>query len=232
MDGNGRYAERQGLIRIEGHKAGVLAVKETIKACLFHHIPYLSLFAFSSENWSRPQEEVEFLMGLFLQALNQEVDELNTNGVRLQFTGNRLSLSAALQEEMQVAESKTAKNQKLHLNIVVNYGGKWEIVEATKAIVHEALSGQLSLEAIDETCFSKHLCTAHFPEPDLFIRTGGEKRLSNFFLWSLAYTELYFSDCLWPEFTQEVFSSALAAYALRERRFGQTSQQLQEGQYV
>lgn len=226
MDGNGRWAENRGLLRVEGHRAGVEAVKTVIRGCLEAKIPTLSLFAFSCENWSRPEKEVEFLMQLFVEALGLEVQELHTHGVSLRFTGDRTSLSPTLRAQMQIAEELTAANKQLILNVAVNYGGKWDLLQATKAIAKEVAAGVLDIDAINEGLFSQFLSTSTLPEPDLFIRTSGEKRLSNFFLWQLAYTELYFTDIAWPDFSADEFKKALASFGGRERRYGKISQQL------
>lgn len=223
MDGNGRWAENRALMRIEGHKAGLESVKIVIQCCLKKQVACLSLFAFSSENWSRPAEEVDFLMQLFLEALQQELAEMNSHGIRLRFTGDRSPLSDVLKAQMQTAESLTQHNQALVLNIVVNYGGKWDIVTATKKIVSAVQSGDLHLKDINENTFSQYLDTAELPEVDLFIRTSGELRLSNFFLWQLAYTELVFSDVHWPDFKEEAFEEALTSYSKRNRRFGRVA---------
>ena len=226
MDGNGRWAENRGLARIEGHKAGVESVKKMIRCCLEKKIACLSLFAFSSENWSRPAEEVNFLMELFLEALRNELPELKQNGIRMRFTGDRSLLSALLQEQMQEAEALTQDNQQLILNIVVNYGGKWDIVAAAKKITLAVQKGQLLLDEVNEAVFAQFLDTDGLLEPDLFIRTSGELRISNFFLWQLAYTELYFTEVLWPDFNEQELDKALAAYQQRTRRFGLTGEQL------
>lgn len=180
MDGNGRWAQNRGLLRVEGHRAGAEAVKTVIRCCLQHQIPVLSLFAFSSENWSRPETEVEFLMRLFIDALGREVQELHQHGICLRFTGDRAGLSVELQKQMQVAENLTVGNKRLILNVVVNYGGKWDIVQATKAIATRVATGELKIEAINEGVISETLSTHGLPEPDLFIRTSGEQRISNF----------------------------------------------------
>ncbi|WP_407045545.1 polyprenyl diphosphate synthase [Legionella jordanis] len=229
MDGNGRWALSRGLLRVEGHRAGVEAVKTVIRCCLETGIPILSLFAFSSENWSRPSHEVEFLMQLFIDALGHEVKELHQHGIRLRFTGDRNGLSQKLQEQMQAAEKLTAENNRLTLNVVVNYGGKWDIVQATKTIARQILAGQLKPEDIDESLISNALSTHDLPDPDLFIRTSGEQRISNFFLWQLAYTELHFTDIHWPDFNVEEFRKALDSFSQRERRYGKTSQQIGKG---
>ncbi|MDI9817814.1 MULTISPECIES: isoprenyl transferase [unclassified Legionella] len=232
MDGNGRWAQNRGLLRIEGHRTGVEAVKTVIRCCLQMQIPVLSLFAFSSENWSRPESEVEFLMQLFIEALGQEVKELHQHGVCLRFTGDKTTLSEKLQEQMQVAESLTATNERLILNIVVSYGGKWDIVQAVKTIAKGVLAGEVTIDAIDEAKIEQALSTNGLPDPDLFIRTSGEQRVSNFFLWQLAYTELYFTDVHWPDFTENEFKKALASFSVRERRYGKTSQQLNKANHV
>lgn len=223
MDGNGRWAENRGLLRIEGHKEGVESVRAMIQACLEKEIPCLSLFAFSSENWQRPNDEVNFLMELFIEALKNELDELKEYGVQMRFTGDRSRLSPLLQEQMAESERGTEKNQKLILNIVVNYGGKWDIVAAAKKMTQAVVDGTLQLEEFDETQFSSFLDTADLPEPDLFIRTSGELRISNFFLWQLAYTELYFTEVHWPDFRKKELEQALDSFSKRKRRFGQIS---------
>lgn len=228
MDGNGRWAQKRGLLRIKGHSAGVDAVKNVIRGCLAHHIPVLSLFAFSSENWSRPENEVAFLMQLFIEALGREVQELHQHGIKLQFTGDRHALSTTLQEQMKASELLTENNKQLILNIVVNYGGKWDLTQAIKKIALKVKEDDLSIEAINELMVDQSLSTAGLPDPDLLIRTGGEQRISNFFLWQLAYTELYFAEVHWPDFTEDEFKKALANFSTRERRYGKTSQQLDE----
>lgn len=220
MDGNGRWAENRGLPRIEGHQAGIKPVEKVINCCLEKNIPVLSLFAFSSENWSRPSEEVNFLMELLLDSLRQELAKLTSNGIQIRFTGDRTPLSPALQKLMQESEAQTQINHKLILNIVLNYGGKWDIVTAAKKMTAAVLQGTVQLDDINETVFAQFLDTNGLPDPDLFIRTSGELRLSNFFLWQLAYTELYFSKVHWPDFDEQEFESALASYKERKRRFG------------
>ena len=223
MDGNGRWAESRGLPRIEGHKAGVESVKKMIRCCMTKGIPCLSLFAFSSENWSRPAEEVNFLMELFLESLRRELPELDQHGIHLRFTGDRSLLSPILQKQMQEAELLTAKNGQLILNVVVNYGGKWDLVSAAKKITKAVLNGELKVDDINETSFAHYLDTVGLPDPDLFIRTSGELRISNFFLWQLAYTELYFTEVHWPDFGEHELELALVAFNKRKRRFGQIS---------
>ncbi len=232
MDGNGRWAANKGLSRSEGHRAGVDVVKTIVKASLENKIKFLSIWAFGQDNWSRPIAEVDFLMQLFIQSLEQEIDELNQNGVKLRFTGDRNRLSQPLQAGMQLAESMTMHNRVLTLNVVINYGGKWDIVQATKQIAAQVATGKLTIEDIDENLFSVFLQTHDLPDPDLFIRTSGEQRISNFLLWQLAYTEMYFSAVCWPDFTIDEFNKALDNFANRERRFGRTSEQVKEGCHV
>ena len=232
MDGNGRWAENRGLPRSEGHCAGVDTVKTVVKVCIKKNIKILSIWAFGSENWARPEMEVNFLMQLFVQALAREIAELNENGVSLRFTGHREQLAQALREEMAAAEQLTVDNQRLILNVVINYGGKWDILQATKTLASQVANGVLSIDQIDEQTFAEQLSMSDLPSPDLFIRTGGELRLSNFFLWQLAYTELYFSDLFWPDFSEEELDHALACFSSRERRYGKTSKQLVENEYV
>lgn len=221
MDGNGRWAEAQNLPRIQGHIAGVQAVKRVVRACLTNQVPFLSLFAFSSENWARPEEEVNGLMDLFLQALKQEIEELHQHKVRIRFTGDLTKLSLALQKHIEEAEQLTAKETKLTLNIVVNYGGKWDIVQASKKLASEVLDKKISIEDISEALLDTCLTTNDLPDPDLLIRTSGEQRISNFFLWQIAYAELYFTPVYWPDFNEETFEHALREFQKRQRRFGQ-----------
>jgi undecaprenyl diphosphate synthase len=223
MDGNGRWAAQRGLMRVEGHQQGVLVVKEVIKAAIQHDIPNLSLFVFSHENWHRPEDEINFLMTLFVQSLHQELPELIQQGIRLRFLGASERLSKALKTEMELAEEQTAQNSRLNLNIALNYTGKWDILQAVKA----ALGAGITLENLSENDISRYLSTPSDANPDLFIRTSGEQRISNFFLWQLAYTELYFTDILWPDFNALEFEKALAFYQSRERRFGKISAQIQ-----
>lgn len=226
MDGNGRWAERRGRPRAFGHRAGVQAVRKAIECCLRAGVEALTLFAFSSENWKRPATEVRALMDLFLRSLRREARELAENGVGLRFIGDRARFSPELQAQMASAEALAPQALKLTLNIAVNYGGRWDILEATRALAREVAAGQLQPEDIDQARFECHLSLAALPEPDLFIRTGGEARISNFLLWHLAYTELHFTDVLWPDFGEADFAAALAEYAARERRFGLTGAQV------
>ena len=220
MDGNGRWAKQQGLVRGEGHRAGVNVVQEIVKSCLEYKIPILSLFAFSSENWARPRDEVDFLMQLFIDALQQELDNLHSHEIKLRFIGSREQLTEKLCQRMNFAEKLTANNNKLTVNIAVNYGGQWDILNAAKEFAARVSRGDACVEELDEESFSALLSTQYLPNPDLFIRTSGELRISNFFLWQAAYTELYFCDVLWPDFTTQNFAQALASYASRNRRYG------------
>lgn len=224
MDGNGRWAQLRGLPRIEGHRQGVSVVRTVIEACVEQKIPYLSLFAFSHENWSRPQEEVEFLMSLFVSALQKELPELIKKRVKLHFLGSQAGLSQHLISQMHQAEELTAYQPVLQLNIALNYTGKWDILNA----VQECLNKQIQADELNMDSFEKFLSTSGIPDPDLMIRTSGEQRISNFFLWQLAYTELYFTDVLWPDFNKLLLNEAIDFYQSRERRFGQTSQQIRD----
>ena len=215
MDGNGRWAQRRNRPRTLGHRAGAKAVQVCVDYCLARGIEALTLFAFSSENWRRPRTEVSRLMELFVSTLGTEASKLHANGVRIRFIGDRAAFSAKLQREMEKAAALTAANTRLDLNVAVNYGGRWEIVHAARALARRVAAGELAVDAIDEPALTAHL--ADMPEPDLFIRTGGDQRLSNFLLWHLAYTELYFTETLWPDFGNDEFDAALADYAARER---------------
>jgi undecaprenyl diphosphate synthase len=220
MDGNGRWAKQQGLPRIAGHKAGSEIVKEIIKACLKREIRILTLFAFSSENWQRPSDEVNYLMKLFLTALQRNLKDLHKENIKITIIGDHLQLDKKLQTKIDEAQRLTAHNDGLCLNIAVNYSGRWDILQATKAIANEVKKGCLELEEINQKELQAKLCLCDLPEPDLFIRTSGEQRISNFLLWQLAYTELYFTDVYWPDFHEEQFELALAEFAKRDRRFG------------
>lgn len=220
MDGNGRWAKRRRLPRFAGHQQGVESVRAVIKACLDRQIPVLTLFAFSSENWERPPQEVSFLMSLFLQLLEQEVDQLHENQVRLRFIGERSALNEPLQRLMSESEAKTKHNLRLQLNLAINYGGRWDIVEAAKKVARAAQEGRIHLDTLNEHHFHQYTSLAELPPVDFFIRTSGELRLSNFLLWQMAYTELYFAETLWPDFRLAQFEEALCDFAQRERRFG------------
>jgi undecaprenyl diphosphate synthase len=226
MDGNGRWSAARGQPRHLGHKDGIRPVRMCIEECARRGIPALTLFAFSSENWRRPAEEVGSLMSLFMDALDREVAELHKNGVRLRFIGDRHQLSVKLQARMNEAEHMMSANNRLRLQVAVSYGGRWDIVCAARHLARAVASGSMRVEDIDEAAFSTALELRDVPEPDLFIRTGGEHRISNFLLWNLAYTELHFTDVLWPDFDVPHLEEALAAFARRERRFGQTADQI------
>ena len=226
MDGNGRWARSRGMPRVAGHRASVKVVRKIVEAYAEHGVRYLTLFAFSSENWRRPPDEVGMLMGLFLDALVREVADLHRNQVRLRFIGDRESLGQELKQRMQDAEALTAANGGLGLMVAVAYGGRWDIAHACRSLAAEVASGRLGAADITEEHIGAHLALAGIPDPDLLIRTGGEQRISNFLLWNLAYTELYFSEALWPEFSTSHLQAALEHYALRERRFGKTSAQV------
>ncbi len=227
MDGNGRWASSRKKARHSGHRAGVKSVRLSVETAAQRGVEYLTLFAFSSENWARPEDEVGRLMSLFVEALRREVDELHRNNVRLNFVGAREQLNKGLREKITEAEKKTANNNGLRLTVAIAYGGRWDIIEATKAIARRVESGSLTADAIDEAEFVKGLQLADVPDPDLLIRTGGETRISNFLLWNLAYAELWFTDVLWPEFDANEFDNALAYFASRQRRFGNTGEQVE-----
>lgn len=229
MDGNGRWAAARGELRQFGHKAGIGPVRMCIEECARRGIGALTVFAFSSENWRRPEGEVSSLMGLFIEAIDREVDELHANGVRLRFIGDRRALSVRLQQRMADAESRTAANGRLSLQVAVSYGGRWDIVQAARRVAKSAASGEIRIDEIDETLLAGGLALGDVPDPDLFIRTGGERRISNFLLWNLAYTELWFTDRLWPDFDVACFEEALASFDSRERRYGLTGQQIEAG---
>jgi undecaprenyl diphosphate synthase len=228
MDGNGRWAERRHRPRSFGHREGQKAVRAAVEYCRRHGVEALTLFAFSSENWKRPDEEVGALMQLFLKALEREVDELHRNGVRLAFVGDLDAFAPELAARMRDSMQRTAANTSLRLNIAVNYGGRWDIVQAARALASAAVSGELEPAMIDEAMFARHTCVADQPPVDLFIRTGGELRISNFLLWQVAYAELYFTDALWPDMDESEFDRALAEFARRDRRYGLTPAQARE----
>ncbi len=226
MDGNGRWARRRRLPRIAGHKRGVEAVRAVVQACAERGVQFLTLFAFSSENWRRPKEEVALLMQLFHGALTNEVEKLHRNGIRLRVVGNLERFDSRLRALIEQGERRTAANTRLTLTIAANYGGRWDILRALGRLAREqpeALQGE-----IEESRLAPYLSMSYAPEPDLFIRTGGEQRVSNFLLWQLAYSEFYFTDALWPDFDGATLDAAIASYARRERRFGRTSEQLEQ----
>lgn len=229
MDGNGRWARQRFLPRPAGHREGVKAVRRVVEACIERGIGILTLFAFSSENWRRPPTEVGTLMELFLTTLRSEVRRLHENQVRLRFIGDRTAFAQTLQAAMTQAEVLTAANTGLTLVIAANYGGRWDIVQAARQLAREAATGRLAVEEITAERFQERLSLADLPDPDLFIRTGGEQRISNFLLWQAAYTEFYFTDRLWPDYTAEDLERACAAFAGRQRRFGLTGEQVERG---
>ncbi len=229
MDGNGRWAKRRQRPRTLGHRAGAKAVQVCVEFCLARGIGALTLFAFSSENWNRPAEEVGALMKLFLRMLDSEVDELHRRGVRLAFVGDRGGFPELIRERMAQAESRTAGNTRLVLTIAAGYGGRWDIAQACRSLAFDVAAGRLDPATIDEAMIDARVGLAGLPAPDLFIRTGGDLRISNFLLWQLAYTELWFTETLWPDVDDAVLESAMAAFADRERRFGLTSEQVAGG---
>jgi undecaprenyl diphosphate synthase len=226
MDGNGRWAQKRLLPRAMGHQAGVKAVRKIVEHCASQKIEVLTLFAFSSENWRRPEEEVSLLMNLFLATLQREVTKLHNNNIRLRFIGERTAFSEKLQKIMTDGELLTKNNNALTVVVAVNYGGRWDMCQAFKSIAKKIGSGQLNSQDISEQLIDQHLSTSGLPEPDLFIRTGGEQRVSNFLLWQLAYTELYFTSTLWPDFDQNSLDDAIKSFKSRQRRFGHTGEQI------
>jgi undecaprenyl diphosphate synthase len=229
MDGNGRWAKQRFLPRVAGHKRGLEAVRATVKACVNHGVEYLTLFAFSSENWRRPADEVKFLMQLFLGALEQEVDKLHANRVRFRVVGNLERFEPGIVRLVKEAEQRTAGNDRLQLTIAANYGGRWDIMQAMNRMLGERPELRAGFSEEDLT---PYFSMSYAPEPDLFIRTGGEQRISNFLLWQLAYTELYFTEILWPDFDAAALEVAISSFQERERRFGRTSEQLRASQQV
>ena len=228
MDGNGRWARARLLPRYVGHREGVKSVRRVVEACRDKGIKVLTLFAFSSENWRRPSEEVSLIMDLFIHALKKEVVALNRNGVRLRFIGDRTAFSDNLCTLIAAAEEETRDNSDLDLVIAANYGGQWDITQAVQTLAERVAAGELQSQDITTDMLASEVCLADLPPPDLFIRTGGEQRISNFLLWQLAYTELYFSDVLWPAFDGQRLDEALAWYANRQRRFGRTGEQVEQ----
>ena len=227
MDGNGRWASRHGRARHAGHRAGVRSARAVVKACAEAKVDVLTLFAFSSENWRRPPEEVNSLMRLFVEVLQREVDELDANEIQLRFIGAREHLPEILRRRMADAEARTAGNNRMTLVLALAYGGHWDIVQASRRIAQKVRAGELQPDDIDEAVVARHMSLAGLPPPDLLIRTGGEQRISNFLLWDLAYTEIFFTDVLWPEFAATQLEEALGFYRSRQRRFGRTSDQLE-----
>ena len=226
MDGNGRWAKSRNRPRSMGHQAGLKALRATIENCVDLGVTTLTVFAFSSENWNRPEREVSRLMEIFLRALDKEAGELHENGICLRFIGDKTAFKPAIQAKMSAAERLTADNQQLVANIAVNYGGRWDITQAAKRLAKAVGEDRVPCEDIDEKRFAHFLALAGSPDPDLFIRTGGEMRISNFLLWQAAYTEFYFSDVLWPDFDRQALDQAIASFRLRERRYGRTGEQV------
>jgi len=226
MDGNGRWATSRHLPRVAGHAKGVEAVRRTVETCARRGVEFLTLFAFSSENWRRPADEVSVLMRLFISALERELAQLRANGIRLRVVGDTRAFEPRLRELIVAAEQRTAGNDRMTLTVAANYGGRWDILQAMRALLAERPELAAQAEQIDEEGIARHLAMAYAPEPDLFIRTGGEQRISNFLLWQLAYTELYFTDSWWPDFDEAALERAFVFYRSRERRFGRTSAQL------
>ena len=226
MDGNGRWATSRRLPRVAGHAKGVEAVRTVVETCARRGVDFLTLFAFSSENWRRPADEVSLLMRLFVTALEREIVALNENGVRLRVVGELSAFEPRLRDLILQAEQRTVQNKRLTLTIAANYGGRWDVIQAIKAMLRDHPELAADPEAIDETCYARYLAMAYAPEPDLFIRTGGEQRISNFLLWQLAYTELHFTDIYWPDFGAAAIDDAIQSYRRRERRFGRTSAQV------
>lgn len=226
MDGNGRWARAKNRPRLIGHKKGVAAVREIVKTCSQLNVECLSLFAFSSENWKRPEEEIKHLMGLFMLALDREAKSLARNNVKLKIIGDLSAFSEKLQQKIRHVEELTAQSTGLNLIVAANYGGRWDITKATKEIGKLIETGKKTSTSITEDDISQQLTTVDFPDPDLFIRTGGEKRISNFLIWQMAYAELYFTDVLWPDFNAEHLNAAIQDYSSRQRRFGKTSEQV------
>lgn len=226
MDGNGRWAKKQGQMRLYGHSIGVESVRETLTAAKNIGVKYLTLYAFSTENWNRPKEEIDGLMNLLVRTIANEVDELNRSGVRLWSIGDRAGLPVECQQELASAIAQTAHNDSIHLVLALNYSARWEITDAMKQISRRVQNGELDPEAITDETIAAHLTTSAFPDPELLIRTSGEHRLSNFLLWQVAYTEFHFTDVLWPDFKEADLYKAILDYQSRERRFGMVSEQL------
>jgi len=226
MDGNGRWAQQRHMPRAMGHQAGVKTVRKIVEYCAEQKIEILTLFAFSSENWRRPEEEVSLLMSLFLVTLQREIDKLHKNNICLRFIGDRAAFSEKLQKKMADGESLTKNNTALTVVVAVNYGGRWDMCQAFRKVSEKMAAGEIAVEDINEQLVNQHLSTADLPEPDLFIRTGGEQRVSNFLLWQLAYTELYFTTTLWPDFNETSIDEAIKSFKSRQRRFGHTGEQI------
>jgi undecaprenyl diphosphate synthase len=228
MDGNGRWAQKKNRPRTFGHQAGLKALRKVVRRCGNIGVKELTVFAFSSENWNRPKTEVRRLMDLFMRALDRETKELHENGVRICFIGDLSAFKPDMQQKIERAMSLTAGNQRTTLNVAANYGGRWEIVNAARKTAEDFANGRITLEGIDEEYFAGQMALGNSSDPDLFIRTGGEMRISNFLLWQCAYTEFYFTPVLWPDFSPEVLDQAIVAYQTRERRFGLTGEQVRQ----
>ena len=229
MDGNNRWAKKQGLRGVEGHKEGARAVRNTVENCARVGVEVLTVFAFSSENWRRPEDEVNALMNLFLEALTQEVRDLHANGIRLTFIGDLSAFTPELRRKMDAAVELTAANKRMTFAVAVNYGGQWDITNACRQLAQEVEQGNLRADQINSEHVQKHISLGDLPPPDICIRTGGEQRISNFMLWQLAYAELYFTDRYWPDFDQSALDEAFADFNRRQRRFGRTSEQVEAG---
>ncbi len=228
MDGNGRWAKKRFMPRFAGHKAGLSSLRKIVAACVEEKVKVLTVFAFSSENWRRPEKEVGLLMELFATALSREVKKLHEHNVQLRVIGELSAFSDKIRSLIDDAVALTADNDGLVFNIAANYGGRWDIVQATQQVAAKVKSGELALEDINDTVIEQHLSLRGLPEPDLFIRTGGEQRISNFILWQLAYCEFYFTDTLWPDFNKKQLLEAINSFHARQRRFGRTSEQLKK----
>ncbi len=228
MDGNGRWAKKRGLPRVAGHREGVKSVRDVVEACAQLGVKYLTLFAFSTENWRRPKQEVDTLMKLLIKTLRTETDKLHKNDIKLMAIGDIGSLPPEVQRELKEAIEKTKNNKRMVLNLALSYSGRWEIIEAVRDIARDVKTGKISVDDINDKLFSSYLKTAGIPDPDLLIRTSGEYRISNFLLWQIAYTEIYICDCLWPEFRRKHLYEAIRDYQRRERRFGMISEQIKK----
>jgi undecaprenyl diphosphate synthase len=231
MDGNGRWAKSRGLPRIAGHRKGLERVRELVSACGEIGVEFLTVFAFSSENWRRPEQEVKLLMELFAQALEREVGKLHDNGIRFRVIGDVEGFGAKIAKAIRKAEALTDRNERLTFTVAANYGGRWDIARAAAEVARRVAAGEIDPDRITPETLEPHLSLAGTPEPDLFIRTGGEQRISNFLLWQLAYTELYFTPALWPDFDREQFALALQSFAGRQRRFGMTGDQIESARH-
>ena len=227
MDGNGRWAKNRLMPRNYGHRKGVEATRRAVEFFARSGVEHLTLFAFSSENWNRPEDEVSGLMDLFVHSLQKNIQSLHAEKIRIRFIGNREPFAANLREQIRAAEDKTGENRQMTLNVALNYGGQWDVANAARSLARQIQAGELDADEINPDTIAAELSLADSPDPDLFIRTGGEKRMSNFLLWQLAYTEFYFCDCLWPDFAETDMREALDEYSRRQRRYGKTSEQIE-----